>query len=61
VKNKQGFTPLDLANGKGGANGAAGLEHESTSALLAKLGGVAGPGVAEKPENVGASTKKGEK
>ena len=58
AKNKQGFTPLDLANGKGGQNGAVGVPHETTAAILAKLGALEGSGVQDAPP-AGALTQKG--
>jgi uncharacterized protein len=42
AQNKRGFTPLDLANGKGGAPGTTPDRHESTAALLVSLGGTPG-------------------
>ena len=37
VKNKQGFTPLDIAEGKGAVNGALRPPHETTVALIKQL------------------------
>jgi ankyrin repeat protein len=45
--NKQGLTPLDVANGKGGAPGQYRMPHESTAALLHQLGGTPGKEVKE--------------
>jgi uncharacterized protein len=39
VKNKQGFTPLDIANGKGGLMGAPRDPRPATMALIQELGG----------------------
>ncbi|HUI80896.1 MAG TPA: ankyrin repeat domain-containing protein [Bryobacteraceae bacterium] len=40
--NKRGFTPLDIAQGKGAPPGAVGTVHETTVALLKQLGGTNG-------------------
>ena len=37
LKNKAGFTPLDLAMGQGGRGGRGGVVRESTAALLKQL------------------------
>jgi hypothetical protein len=37
LKNKAGFTPLDLARGAGGRGGRGGVVRESTVALLRQL------------------------
>jgi ankyrin repeat protein len=37
VKNKAGFTPLELASGAGGRGGRGGVVRESTAALLRQL------------------------
>jgi ankyrin repeat protein len=37
LKNKAGFTPLDLASGRGGRGGRGGVVRESTVALLRQL------------------------
>jgi ankyrin repeat protein len=37
LKNKAGFTPLDLASGQGGRGGRGGVVRESTAALLKQL------------------------
>jgi ankyrin repeat protein len=47
AKNKRGLTPLDIANGKGGAPGQYRDKHETTAALLAKLGATPGQEVKE--------------
>jgi ankyrin repeat protein len=45
--NKQGLTPLDVANSKGGAPGQYRMPHEITAALLRQLGGTPGKEVKE--------------
>jgi ankyrin repeat protein len=47
ARNKRGFTPLDIADGKGGAPGTVRDKHESTAALIAQLGGTPGQEVKE--------------
>jgi hypothetical protein len=37
LKNKAGFTPLDLALGRGGRRGRGGVVRESTAELLRQL------------------------
>jgi ankyrin repeat protein len=37
LKNKAGFTPLDIAMGQGGRGGRGGVVRESTAALLKQL------------------------
>jgi ankyrin repeat protein len=47
ASNKAGFTPLDLAMGKGGIGGAVGLPKDQTTALIKKLGGTPGKEIKE--------------
>jgi len=47
ARNKKGYTPLDLATGKGGAFGGPAPVHETTAALITKLGGTHGEEVKE--------------
>jgi hypothetical protein len=47
AKNKRGLTPLDIANGKGGAPGQYPDKHKNTAALLIKLGATPGQEVKE--------------
>jgi len=48
--NKRGLTPLDIAMGKGGPPGSPRDAHESTAALLKKLGGTPGKEVKQTAE-----------
>jgi uncharacterized protein len=45
--NKRGFTPLDLAMGKGGYNGALGPVHDNIAAILRQAGGEPGQEIKE--------------
>jgi len=45
--NKHGFTPLDIAMGKGGYNGALGPVHDSIAAMLRQAGGEPGQEIKE--------------
>ncbi|HTR37040.1 MAG TPA: ankyrin repeat domain-containing protein [Bryobacteraceae bacterium] len=47
ARNKKGFTPLDLAMGKGGYAGGLGPVHETTASLIKTLGGTPGQEVKE--------------
>jgi ankyrin repeat protein len=47
ARNKRGFTPLDLALGKGGYNGGLGPVHESTAAIIKQAGGEPGQEIKE--------------
>ena len=47
ARNKRGFTPLDLAMGKGGYNGAPGPVHEASAAILKQAGGENGQEIKE--------------
>jgi ankyrin repeat protein len=47
ARNKKGFTPLDLAMGKGGYAGAVGPVHETTAALIRDAGGTPGEEIKE--------------
>ena len=47
ARNKKGFTPLDLAQGKSGYAGGLGPVHETTAALLQQLGGTNGQEIKE--------------
>lgn len=51
VKNKAGFTPLDLASGSGGRGGRPGVVRESTVALLKQLLADAGASAASSGRN----------
>ncbi|HLI83212.1 MAG TPA: ankyrin repeat domain-containing protein [Bryobacteraceae bacterium] len=52
ARNKRGFTPLDIAMGKGGPPGSAGEPHETTAALIKQLGGTPGQEIQEPPKPV---------
>jgi uncharacterized protein len=47
VRNKKGFTPLDLAMGKGGYNGGLGPVHETVAAVIKQAGGEPGQEIKE--------------
>jgi ankyrin repeat protein len=47
ARNKRGFTPLDLAMGKGGYAGGPGPVHDSTAALIRQAGGEPGQEIKE--------------
>jgi len=47
ARNKKGFTPLDLAMGKGGYAGGLGPVHDTTAALITQLGGTHGEEIKE--------------
>ncbi|MGA2880324.1 MAG: ankyrin repeat domain-containing protein [Bryobacteraceae bacterium] len=47
ARNKRGFTPLDLAMGKGGYNGAPGPVHEAIAAIIRQAGGEPGQEIKE--------------
>ncbi len=47
ARNKRGFTPLDLAMGKGGYNGAPGPVHEASAAIIRQAGGEPGQEIKE--------------
>ena len=47
ARNKRGFTPLDLAQGKGGYNGGPGPVHETTAAIIQQAGGGNGQEIKE--------------
>ena len=47
ARNKRGFTPLDLAMGKGGYNGAAGPVHDASAAIIRQAGGEPGQEIKE--------------
>lgn len=47
ARNKRGFTPLDLAMGKGGYNGGPGPVHDTTAAIIKQAGGEPGQEIKE--------------
>jgi len=47
VRNKKGFTPLDLAMGKGGYAGGLGPVHDTTAAIIKQAGGEPGQEIKE--------------
>jgi ankyrin repeat protein len=47
ARNKRGFTPLDLAMGKGGYNGAPGPVHDADAAIIRQAGGEPGQEIKE--------------
>ena len=47
ARNKRGFTPLDLAMGKSGYNGAPGPVHEASAAIIRQAGGEPGQEIKE--------------
>ena len=47
ARNKRGFTPLDLAMGKGGYNGAPGPVHDASAAIIRQAGGEPGQEIKE--------------
>ncbi|MGP0074328.1 MAG: ankyrin repeat domain-containing protein [Bryobacteraceae bacterium] len=47
ARNKRGFTPLDLALGKGGYNGGLGPVHDTTAAIIKQAGGEPGQEIKE--------------
>jgi uncharacterized protein len=47
ARNKRGFTPLDLAMGKGGYNGGLGPVHDTTAVIIKQAGGEPGQEIKE--------------
>jgi hypothetical protein len=47
ARNKRGFTPLDLAQGKGGYNGGPGPVHDTTAVIIQQAGGGNGQEIKE--------------
>jgi uncharacterized protein len=57
ARNKRGFTPLDIAMGKGGPPGASPTPHETTAALIKQLGGTSGEEIKEPPKETAQEGK----
>jgi ankyrin repeat protein len=50
ARNKRGFTPLDIAMGKGGPPGSVGTPHDTTAALIKQFGGTPGEEIKAPPK-----------